>query len=71
MTDADQKITRGTTALFLENSYARTSGAVSLFYSWGDHWINDGYYYDPDPTKTDYPKEFRFISFDEMAGASA
>ena len=71
LTDADQKITRGTTALFIENSYARTSGAVSLFYSWGDHWINDGYYYDPDPTKTDYPKEFRFISFDEMAGASA
>lgn len=63
--DADQKITRGTTALFFENNYARTQGAVSLFYSWGDHWINDGYA----PGTT--PKLFRFISYDEMLGASA
>ena len=63
--DADQEITRGTTALFIENRYARTSGAVSLFYSWGNHWINDGYA--PDAT----PKQFRFISYDEMLGASA
>ena len=63
--DADQEITRGTTALFIENKYARTSGAVSLFYSWGDHWINDGYA----PGAT--PKLFRFISYDEMLGASA
>lgn len=63
--DADQEITRGTTALFIENNYARTQGAVSLFYSWGDHWINDGYA----PGTT--PKLFRFISYDEMLGASA
>ena len=63
--DADQKITRGTSALFIENRYARTQGAVSLFYSWGDHWINDGYA----PGTT--PKLFRFISYDEMLGASA
>ncbi|MBO7048983.1 MAG: TonB-dependent receptor [Bacteroidaceae bacterium] len=65
--DADQDITRGTTALFIENNYARTQGAVSLFYSWGDHWINDGYAYAPGAT----PKLFRFISYDEMLGASA
>ncbi len=63
--DADQEITRGTSALFIENRYARTQGAVSLFYSWGDHWINDGYA----PGAT--PKLFRFISYDEMLGASA
>lgn len=63
--DADQEITRGTSALFIENNYARTQGAVSLFYSWGDHWINDGYA----PGTT--PKLFRFISYDEMLGASA
>lgn len=63
--DSDQDITRGTTALFIENNYARTQGAVSLFYSWGDHWINDGYA----PGTT--PKLFRFISYDEMLGASA
>ena len=65
LTDADQKITRGTTALFIENNYTRTSGAVSVFYSWGDHWINDGY------AAGASPKLFRFISFDEMMGASA
>ena len=63
--DADQKITRGTTALFVENNYAKTSGAVSLFYSWGDHWINDGY------AAGATPKLFRFVSYDEMLGASA
>ena len=65
LTDADQKITRSTAALFIENSYAKTSGAISLFYSWGDHWINDGY------TAGAAPKMFRFISYDEMLGASA
>lgn len=73
--DADQDITRGTTALFIENNYDRTSGAVSVFYSWGDHWINDGYK-KPDPTKQyskndTLPKPFRFTSYDEMMGASA
>lgn len=62
--DADQKITRGTTALFLENRYSRTSGAFSLFYSWGDHWINDGY------ATGGTPRLFRFVSYDEMLGAS-
>ena len=63
--DADQDITRGTTALFVENNYRNTSGAVSFFYSWGDHWINDGY------NVGATPKLFRFISNDQMWGASA
>ena len=69
--DSDQDITRGTTALFIENNYKNTSGAISLFYSWGDHWINDGYGpVDPDTTKRT-PRAFRFVSYDEMWGASA
>lgn len=69
--DSDQDITRGTTALFIENNYKKTSGAVSLFYSWGNHWINDGYGpNDPEANKRD-PRLFRFISYDEMLGASA
>ena len=63
--DADQDITRGTTALFIENNYKKTSGAVSVFYNWGNHWINDGY------TPGTTPKAFRFVSYDEMWGASA
>ena len=68
--DSDQDITRGTTSLFVENRYDRTSGGISLFYSWGDHWINDGYGpNDPDPSKRD-PRLFRFTSYDDMTGAS-
>ena len=63
--DADQDITRGTTALFVENNYKNTSGAISVFYSWGNHWINDGY------NEGATPKLFRFVSYDEMWGASA
>ena len=63
--DADQDITRGTSAIFLENNYDRTSGGASVFYSWGDHWINDGY------NVGATPKQFRFTSYDEMLGASA
>ena len=62
--DAFQDITRGTSSLFVENSYDRTSGGVSMFYSWGNHWINDGY-----PQGESAPL-FRFTSFDDMAGAS-
>ena len=63
--DADQDITRGATALFIENKYNKTSGAVSIFYNWGNHWINDGHNVGADP------KAFRFISNDQMWGASA
>lgn len=41
--DNDQRITRGMTSFALENHYEKTSGALSFFYNWGDHWINDGY----------------------------
>ena len=63
--DADQDITRGTAALFVENNYRKTSGAISVFYNWGDHWINDGHNVGADP------KAFRFVSNDQMWGASA
>ena len=69
--DSDQEITRGSTALTIDNNYDKTSGTVSLFYNWGNHWINDGYGpNDPDPSKR-VPRPFRFISYDEMWGASA
>ena len=31
------------TSFAVENRYEKTSGAVSFFYNWGNHWINDGY----------------------------
>jgi len=42
--DNDSRITRGMTSFALENRYDRTSGAVSFFYNWGRHRINDGYH---------------------------
>lgn len=66
--DADQGITRGTASFAIENEYERTSGAVSVFYNWGRHRINDGY--TADPGDDDNPKEYRFNSYDMMAGVS-
>ena len=68
MIDADQSITRGMTSVAVENRYERTSGAVSFFYNWGDHWINDGYTANPDDKNS--PKPYRFDSHDDMMGIS-
>lgn len=68
LVDADQSITRGMTSFAIENDYEYTSGAVSFFYNWGDHWINDGYTADPDDQND--PKMYRFDSNDEMMGVS-
>lgn len=66
LVDGDQRITRGMTALALENHYEKTSGAVSFFYNWGHHWINDGY----TPSAGEGPKDERFLSNDNMMGVS-
>lgn len=54
------------TSFVLENQYQQVSGAMSFFYNWGDHWINDGYA----PSKDEVPQEGRFNSFDDMMGLS-
>lgn len=64
--DGDQSITRGVASLAVENHYGSTSGALSLFYNWGDHWINDGY----TPSAGEGPQDDRFNSFDDMMGLS-
>lgn len=43
LVDGDQRVTRGVASLAVTNTYERTSGALSFFYNWGKHWINDGY----------------------------
>ncbi|MBR1627103.1 MAG: TonB-dependent receptor [Bacteroidales bacterium] len=42
--DNRMHVTRGMAALNLTNEYERMSGAVHVFYNWGHHKINDGYY---------------------------
>lgn len=64
--DGDQRITRGMTSFALENHYEKTSGGLSFFYNWGDHWINDGY----TPSDGEGPQDDRFLSHDQMLGIS-
>lgn len=62
--DNDSRITRGMTSLALENRYEKTSGALSLFYNWGRHKINDGY------AAGEEPQTSHFNSKDLMMGVS-
>ncbi|MCM1041679.1 MAG: TonB-dependent receptor [Bacteroides sp.] len=66
LSDADQRITRGMASLAVENGYEKTSGALSFFYNWGNHWINDGY----NPAAGEEPRDSRFKSYDDMMGVS-
>ena len=66
LVDGDQRITRGVASLAVRNEYDRTSGALSFFYNWGNHWINDGY----TPSKGEGPQPARFNSYDDMMGIS-
>ena len=67
LTDAEQSVTRGMTSLAVENEYEGTSGALSVFYNWGDHHINDGY----SVLAGESPLDYRFNSHDDMMGISA
>lgn len=64
--EGDQRITRGTAQLALQNNYRHTSGGLSFFYNWGHHHINDGY----TPSAGEQPQDDRFISRDDMMGLS-
>ena len=62
--DNDSRITRGMTSVALANEYDRTSGALTFFYNWGRHRINDGY------EAGEEPLDYRFHSRDRMLGLS-
>lgn len=62
--DNDSRITRGMTSLALRNDYRRSSGALSFFYNWGYHKIDDGY------SPGEEPLDYRFRSRDRMLGVS-
>lgn len=64
--EAYQRITRGMTSVAIENHYEKTSGALSFFYNWGRHKIDDGY----SPTEDESPLDYRFNSKDDMMGLS-
>lgn len=62
--DARQWITRGVTTVAVENRYRNTSGAISAYYNFGRHKINDGHEVD------ETPAENYFRSNDAVAGLS-
>ncbi len=62
--DARQWVNRGTAQAVVENHYARTSGAVSGYYNFGRHKVNDGHTIDAEP------KTYYFRSRDALAGFS-
>ena len=62
--DNDSRITRGMASFALQNNYERTSGALSVFYNWGRHKINDGY------EAGESPQTSLFYSKDLMMGIS-
>lgn len=64
VTDNDQDILRGMVSMAVENRYDRTSGALSLFYNWGRHKIDDGY------AAGSSPLDYLFRSRDLMTGVS-
>lgn len=67
VTDNEADVTRGMVSFSLENSYDETSGAIKLFYNFGKHKINDGYY----PQEGENPRNERFRSKDNMFGLTA
>ena len=60
--DNKMDILRGTTSLSVENRYEKVTGALRLFYNWGDHDINDGY------RPGEEPLTYRFRSSDHNVG---
>lgn len=62
--DAKADVFRGMTGLSLENNYGITSGAVNIYYNWGNHKINDGH------APSANPREYLFRSTDYMGGVN-
>ncbi len=55
-------VLRGTASVGFENRFERSSGAIQLFYNWGNHEINDGY------KEGGMPRSFLFRSDDHNTG---
>ncbi len=55
-------VLRGTASVGFDNHFERSSGAVQLFYNWGNHEINDGY------EEGKAPRTFLFRSDDHNMG---
>lgn len=63
--EGKQWITRGVAEIAVENHYAKTSGAISVYDNFGFHKINDGYH------EGEAPQTSFFRSEDHLIGVSA
>jgi iron complex outermembrane receptor protein len=66
LVDNDMEILRGISSFSLQNDYGISSGALKLFYNFGQHYINDGY--NPNAPTNNTPRQNRFNSRDWMLG---
>lgn len=62
--DGTADVLRGMSGLSIENNYGITNGAVNLYYNWGKHEINDGYF------EGGTPRPYLFNSTDYMGGVN-
>ncbi|MCD8194575.1 MAG: TonB-dependent receptor [Tannerellaceae bacterium] len=62
MLDGTADVLRGMAGLSLENNYGITRGALNVYYNWGNHSINDGYF------EGGTPRPYLFESTDYMGG---
>ncbi|MDR1417420.1 MAG: TonB-dependent receptor [Prevotellaceae bacterium] len=65
ITDHIADVIRGMASVTLQNTYDKADGALKVFYNFGDHEINDGYY-----QGRTQPRDFRFRSNDYNMGVS-
>lgn len=65
MVEGSAHMIRGMAGISFENRYDRTNGNIDLYYNWGNHIIDDGYY------AGGKPQEFLFHGTDYTAGLSA
>ncbi len=62
------KLVRGTAAVYLNNTYARSAGQLQLYANWGDHQVNDGYSATGTATNNGVPRDYIFHSKDYNMG---
>ena len=62
------RVTRGTAAVFVNNTYAATSGQLQLYTNWGNHKVNDGYSAIGTATNGGKPRDYIFHSKDFNMG---
>ncbi len=65
------RVTRGTAAVYVNDTYDRTSGQLQFYTNWGRHDVNDGYSAHGTATNGGVPRDYLFHSKDVNMGINA